>query len=110
MILLANGELKEAGEVTQADILPIYGGASERVESVKDVHGEGFYNPHVAGNQNFVVNGIVSTGWTSAISPRMGHALLSPVEYLLAKGIDVSSVARACQGILKSVVRAFEEE
>ena len=58
------------------------------VTSITSVWANGLYNPHTM-NGDIVVDGILTSTYTSAINPTLAHAALWPVRMLHSVGQDV---------------------
>jgi Hint module len=74
--IYANGALVAAGGVRVGDELTLGCGARSRVMSVS-VEG-GLYNPQTL-HGDIVVDGVVASTYTTAVSPVLGHAWLAPL-------------------------------
>jgi Hint module len=76
--LLANGVLVSAGAVAVGDTLErAADGADDRVVAVAWVKGTGLYNPQTL-HGDVAVDGIVASTYTTAVEPRIAHAVLAP--------------------------------
>lgn len=78
--LYANGALVAAEAVRVGDLLRTVAGDSQ-VVAVRRVAGEGLFAPHTV-HGDLVVDGIVTSGYSTALHPKMAHALLAPVRML----------------------------
>ena len=83
--LYANGRLTRAGSVAVGDELRTVHGACA-VTSVEWVRARGLYAPHSV-HGDLVVDGVVVSGYSTAIAPRAAEALLAPVRWAAAAGI-----------------------
>lgn len=82
----ANGRLTAAGVVRVGDIVRTVSGdcAVTDVRSVKDF---GLFAPHSV-HGDLVVDGVVVSGYSRAVSPKVAHALLAPVRWFVgASGV-----------------------
>lgn len=79
--LYANGRLTAAGVVRVGDIVRTVSGACAitDIRSVKEV---GLFAPHSV-HGDLVVNGIVVSAYSRAVSPKVAHALLAPVRWFV---------------------------
>ncbi len=89
--LYVNGVLSAAGEVTVGDELQLGSGTVDRVASVVSRVGEGLYNPQTV-NGNIVVNGVVSSTYTTAVEPTFAHAILAPFRFLNGLGLQLTAL------------------
>jgi hypothetical protein len=69
------GELRPAGVVKVGDELALGSGGRSEVVSVSESFETGLYNPHTL-HGDIVVNGVVSSTYTTAVSPVHGHVWL----------------------------------
>jgi len=86
--LYVNGKLAIASTVKVGDQLTTRSGLSTVVTSVSTAWAEGLYNPHTM-DGDIVVDGILTSTYTSDISPSLAHAALWPVRMLHTLGQDV---------------------
>jgi hypothetical protein len=86
--LYVNGQLSAAGIVKVGDKLTLGAGAQVEVTSVSRVWGKGLYNPHTM-HGDIVVNGILTSTYTTTVHPTLAHAALWPVRALYSAGVDV---------------------
>lgn len=73
----ANGALVAAEAVLVGDVLRTIAGDSQ-VVAVRRVAGEGLFAPHTV-HGDLVVDGVVVSGYSTALHPKVAHALLAPV-------------------------------
>jgi hypothetical protein len=76
--IYANGEVIPAGLVKVGDELMLGTGAKSAVVSVSTSVETGIYNPQTL-HGDIVVDGVVSSTYTTALSPALGHATLAPL-------------------------------
>lgn len=81
-----NGELVAAKGIRIGDVLQLASGASTVVTGIAAVKRVGLYNPQTL-HGDIIVNGIVTSTYTTSVQPVMAHALLSPLRALYARGI-----------------------
>jgi len=86
--LYVNGALAAAHTVRVGDKLVTSDGSEDIVKGVENVRGEGLYNPHTM-HGDIVVDGIITSCYTTAIHPTLAHAALWPVRALFAAGVDI---------------------
>jgi hypothetical protein len=86
--LYVNGKLAVAGTVKVGDLLTTGQGASVEVVYVSRAWADGIYNPHTM-DGDIVVNGILTSTYTSDIAPSLAHAALWPVRMLHSLGQDI---------------------
>jgi len=86
--LYVNGKLAIASTVTAGDHVTTKDGAKVAVASVARTQAEGIYNPNTM-NGDIVVDGIVTSTYTSDINPSLAHAALWPVRMAYSLGGDV---------------------
>jgi hypothetical protein len=86
--LYVNSKLAVASTVNVGDKLTNSQGAAVEVTSVSRAWADGLYNPHTM-NGDIVVNGILTSTYTSDIAPALAHAALWPVRMLHSLGQDV---------------------
>jgi desert hedgehog len=80
--LYANGELVAASAVNVGDRLTLASGAESPVTHVSAARGVGLYNPQTL-HGDVVVEGVVSSTYTTAVEPGLAHgALLAPARAL----------------------------
>jgi hypothetical protein len=87
--IYANGDAIPAGFVKVGDELTLGTGAKSAVISISTAVETGLYNPQTL-HGDIVVDGVVSSTYTTAFSPTLGHATLSPLRLLyLALGVTL---------------------
>jgi preprotein translocase subunit YajC len=79
--IYANGILVPAGMVQQGDELTLASGAHCAVISVSETFDVGLYNPQTL-EGNIVVDGVMASTYTTAVTPTFGHAWLAPLRKL----------------------------
>lgn len=79
--LFVNGELAAAVSVTVGDYLETENGIS-KVRCVENVWLRGLYAPHTL-HGDLLVDGVLVSGYSTAIDPQIAHALLAPVRMLV---------------------------
>ena len=83
--LYANGRLTRAGSVAVGDELRTVHGACA-VTRVERVRATGLYAPHSM-HGDLVVDGVVVSGYSTAVAPRVAEAILAPVRWAAAAGV-----------------------
>ena len=83
-----NGELREAQYVKVGDSLTLASGKLDKVLSVGRVQKDGIYNPHTL-QGDIVVDGVLTSTYTSAFSPTLAHVVLAPLRGLYQMGVDI---------------------
>ena len=89
--LYANGALVAAKTVSVGDVLTLGNGETSAVAAVGTVDGTGLFNPQTV-NGNVVVNGVVSSTYTTAVEPSFAHAILAPFRILNRFGFSVTAL------------------
>jgi preprotein translocase subunit YajC len=79
--IYANGILVPAGTVQKGDELALASGAHCAVISVSETVDVGLYNPQTL-EGNIVVDGVIASTYTTAVTPTVGHAWLAPLRKL----------------------------
>lgn len=97
-LLEAAGKLVRADAVAVGDALRLADGSLSAVVEKIDVADQGLYNPQTA-HGNVVVDGIVASTYTDALTPPAAHALLAPVRSLF---IAARSVGLLLSGAVQS--------
>lgn len=89
--LFINGEMKAARESRVGDLLTLADGTTSAITNIIFGKEVGLYNPQTVDGR-IVVNGIIASTYTTAISPGTAHALLTPLRYLfqLSGSMDAS--------------------
>ena len=100
--LYANGRLTAADAVVLGDTLRTLAGVSPVVK-VEKVRATGLYAPHSM-HGDLVVDGIVVSGYSRAVSPRVAHAVLAPVRWL----VKATGVTEVLRGVLYEGGRGVE--
>lgn len=97
--LHVNGKLMRASAVRVGDELIGQGGSSIRVLRVMRVRQKGLYNPQTMFG-NIVVNGVLTSTFTSAVEPAVASALLSPLRaaYRVGSGFSRRIAAMLSEG------------
>jgi hypothetical protein len=86
--LYVNGNLREAQYVSAGDSLTLASGKLDKVLSVGRVKKDGIYNPHTL-QGDIVVDGVLTSTYTSAFSPTLAHVVLAPLRGLYQMGVDI---------------------
>jgi hypothetical protein len=86
--LYVNSKLAVASVVKVGDSLTLGDGSSALVTKVAHEWAAGLYNPHTM-DGDIVVDGILTSTYTSDIAPSLAHAALWPVRMLHSLGQDV---------------------
>jgi hypothetical protein len=76
-----NGALAAAGSAKARDKVMLGNGEVSEVVEVSDVVETGLYNPQTV-HGDIVVDGVVASTYTTAVSPTFAHAWLSPLRFL----------------------------
>jgi hypothetical protein len=76
-----NGVLSPASSAHIGDELTLSSGSQSRITSVRRQRARGLYNPQTL-HGDIVVNGVVASTYTTAVSPSFGHAWLAPMRLL----------------------------
>lgn len=84
--LYVNGNLVEARTVKVGDVVITGNGTKTTVTEVSSAWGPGLYNPHTL-NGDIVVDGILTSTYTSAVHPKLAHALLTPLRVMYNAGV-----------------------
>ena len=86
--LYVNGELREARYVSAGDSLTLASGKQDKVLSVGRVKKDGIFNPHTL-QGDIVVDGVLTSTYTSAFSPTLAHVVLAPLRGLYQMGVNI---------------------
>ena len=86
--LYVNGNLREAQFVSAGDSLTLASGKLDKVLSVGRVKKDGIFNPHTL-QGDIVVDGVLTSTYTSAFSPTLAHVVLAPLRALYQMGADI---------------------
>jgi hypothetical protein len=81
--LYVNGELAAAATVKVGDMMTLGSGALSPVAAVSVTTERGLFNPQTA-HGDIVVDGVLSSTYTTAVSPKVAHSVLSPIRALYA--------------------------
>jgi len=104
--LYINNRMAVASMVKVGDTLTTPGSTDkyDKVVSVRNVWADGLYNPHTL-QGDIVVNGVLTSTYTSAIEPNIAHAALLPVRMMYSMGIDLvgDKFAEGSEFIAKSM-------
>lgn len=73
-----NGRYVPASAAKIGDLVQLANGLSSRIVSIESVKDTGLYNPQTA-HGDIVVDGIRASTYTTAVEPRVAHALLAPL-------------------------------
>jgi len=90
--LYVNGGLSPAGSVVTGDKVVLANGTATGVVSVSASWSAGIYNPHTL-HRDIVVDGVLTSTYTTAVHPTVAHAVLAPLRMLYAAGVTVYSAA-----------------
>lgn len=90
--IYSNDALIPASAVAPGATLSLASGHVSTVTSVSESTAAGLYNPQTA-HGDIVVNGIIASTYTTAITPTFAHAALAPFRAFLAPGASVSTVS-----------------
>ena len=86
--LYVNGNLREAQYVKIGDSLTLASGKLDKVLSVGRVKKDGIFNPHTL-QGDIVVDGVLTSTYTSAFSPTLAHVVLAPLRGLYQMGVNI---------------------
>ncbi len=78
--LLLNDGYKPASCAKIGDFVHLGDGTTSRTASVSRIIDNGLYNPHTM-QGDIIVNGLLISTYTTAVAPRLAHALLSPLRF-----------------------------
>lgn len=81
-----NGVMKPAGSARVGDYLVRDDGSRDSIVVVGRENGSGLYNPQTISG-NIIVNGFLSSTYTTTVEPRIAFALLGPVRLLYRLGL-----------------------
>lgn len=81
--LRVDGALRPAAAVRRGDAVVLASGEMTVVVGVEEVQARGLYNPQTV-HGDIVVDGIVSSTYTTAVEPRFAHGMLVAVRWLYA--------------------------
>lgn len=79
--IFADGRLVAASEVAVGSTVTLASGARDTVVSIGSKAGKGLYNPQTV-DGNIVVDGILTSTYTTAVEPALAHAILAPFRFL----------------------------
>lgn len=85
--LYVNDVLSPAQDVKAGDVLTQEDGSKVKVLAVSSQWSSGLFNPHTM-HGDIIVDGILTSTYTTAIHPTLAHALLSPLRALKSVGIS----------------------
>lgn len=98
--IYADGSLVAASEVSIGSVLTLGNGVSDIVVSVSSRTGSGLYNPQTV-HGDIVVNGVLSSTYTTAVAPSLAHIFLSPVRNLFAwTGVWLGALHGGCNPLV----------
>lgn len=97
--LYANGALVAAGSVVKGDVLTLGDGGLSTVVEIGSRTGHGLFNPQTL-HGDVVVNGIVSSTYTTAVAPAFAHAVLAPLRALSGLGIRFTGLESGAQTLV----------
>lgn len=81
--IYASGALRPASQVRLGDELSLGSGETTTVAEVSEIVATGLFNPQTI-QGDIVVDGVVSSTYTTAVEPRIAHASLLPARLLYA--------------------------
>lgn len=100
------GKLVAAREVKVGNVVHTIRGDS-KVAKIERIVSRGMYAPHAVGGGDLVVDGVLVSGYSTALHPTVAHAVLSPVRWLVRStgvvepfGSLFYSGAKMLQGVL----------
>ena len=89
-LLVLNGVHRAGGSARVGDVVELGNGARSVVRKIENVWEKGLYNPQTIDGR-IVVNGVVSSTYTTALDLYAAHAMLAPLRWLFRTvGRDVS--------------------
>jgi Hint module len=89
--LYVNGALVAASTVNVGDMLTLGNGETSGVVAVGSVNGVGLFNPQTV-NGNIVVDGVLSSTYTTAVQPSFAHAILAPFRMFSTFGFSLTAL------------------
>lgn len=106
--LYINGALTAAKDATVGDRLLRATGEATRIRSIATVQGSGLFNPQTLTGDLVVENLIVST-YTTAVTPPLAHALLFPLRILSRTGFCIQAFEEGAPKSLLSLASRYEQ-
>lgn len=94
--IYADGALVAAGDVQIGSQVRLGSGATDTVVAVGSKISSGLYNPQTV-NGDVVVNGIVSSTYTTAVEPSFAHAILAPFRFMNSLGLHLTALESGSQ-------------
>ncbi|KAI0559161.1 hypothetical protein FGB62_166g042 [Gracilaria domingensis] len=76
--LYVNGRLSAASTVNKGDTLMLADSSLAKVSRVSSIQSTGLFNPQTV-QGDIVVNGVLASTYTTAVEPKIAHALLAPL-------------------------------
>lgn len=105
--LYVNGELATADTVKTGDVIVLANGTKAPVVEVTSAWSSGLYNPHTL-HGDVIVDGVKTSTYTSAVHPRLAHALLAPLRTMYSAGVTFGSQFRgATKGLPSWMLKAI---
>lgn len=104
--LYANGAPKTAAAVRVGDVVTLASGEDSYVTRVRRRSGVGLHNPQTV-HGDIVVDGVMSTCYTSAVEPALAHAVLAPFRFLHRFGYSFTALEAGVGSFVAKVVRSF---
>lgn len=89
--LYVNNVLMAAKSVVVGDILTLGNGEATAVRKLSRVFRAGLYNPQTISG-NIVVDGVITSTYTTAVSPAVAHVLLGPLRLLSRAGFCLTAL------------------
>lgn len=90
--IYANDALVAASTVSVGDVLRLGDGTYSTVEKVSAGQFAGLYNPQTVSG-DVVVNGVISSTYTTAVEPTFAHAILAPLRaFSRAVGFEMTAL------------------
>lgn len=99
--LYVDGKLVAASTVKAGSTVTLGNGSSDKIVRVGVKTAAGLFNPQTE-NGNIVVNGIVSSTYTTAVEPAFAHAILAPLRLMNALGFQFTALESG-GGVLSNV-------
>eukprot|EP00173_Palmaria_palmata_P002930 Plantae.Rhodophyta-Palmaria_palmata.ctg30457.p1 GENE.Plantae.Rhodophyta-Palmaria_palmata.ctg30457~~Plantae.Rhodophyta-Palmaria_palmata.ctg30457.p1 ORF type:complete len:155 (+),score=26.73 Plantae.Rhodophyta-Palmaria_palmata.ctg30457:47-466(+) len=101
--LYVNNVLAAASTVSVGDSLILGSGDVATVVSVEESTGTGLFNPQTV-NGNIVVDGVISSTYTTAVEPAFAHALLAPLRMISSMfGVSVTALESGSNVLARAV-------
>jgi len=104
LLVYLNGRAVAAAAARVGDVVRLGDGRVDAVVNVRMVRGKGLYNPQTL-RGDIVVDGVLVSTWTTAVSPVSAVAMLVPFRLCYAVRPSVSSVVSSSFGVVFDVFR-----